>query len=265
MILFPPAKINLGLKVLGKRTDGFHEIETCMYAVNWTDVLELIEQSNFSFEQSGIAVECDVEDNLCVKAFRLMQQSFNVGNVYMHLRKNIPMGAGLGGGSADAAYVIRGINELFNLNLGNEKMKEIASRLGSDCPFFIENEPQIANGRGDILSEIDIELSNYYVKLVNPGIHVGTKDAYAGVKFSGEIIALRGLLRQPIEIWKHTLENDFEASIILSNPVIGEIKNQLYEEGAIYASMSGSGSTVYGIYREKPEKSFDMYTEWVTD
>jgi 4-diphosphocytidyl-2-C-methyl-D-erythritol kinase len=264
MILFPPAKINLGLKVLGKRPDGFHEIETCMYSIDWTDVLELIEQIDFQFVQSGITVDCDQEDNLCVKAFRLMQEAFNVPNVHMHLRKNIPMGAGLGGGSADAAYVIRGINELFKLDLGNPKMIQLAAQLGSDCAFFIEDQPQIANGRGEVLSAIDLDLTLHHIKLVNPGIHVGTKEAYAGVKFSGELIPLRGLLRQPIEMWKHTLENDFESSVIETHPIIGEIKDQLYSEGAIYASMTGSGSTIFGIYAEKPEKSFSEYLEWIS-
>jgi 4-diphosphocytidyl-2-C-methyl-D-erythritol kinase len=235
-----------------------------MYPIDWTDVLELIEQADFQFVQSGITVDCDQEDNLCVKAFRLMQTEFNVPNVYMHLRKNIPMGAGLGGGSADAAYVIRGIKELFKLELGNAQMTELAARLGSDCAFFIENQPQIANGRGEVLSAIDLDLTSYHVKLVNPGIHVGTKEAYAGVKFSGELIPLRGLLRQPIEIWKHTLENDFESSVIDRHPIIGDIKDQLYAEGAIYASMTGSGSTIFGIYAEKPRKSFSAYLEWIS-
>jgi len=263
MILFPPAKINLGLNILGKRPDGFHEIETCMYPINWTDVLELIPEDDFDFEQSGIIVDCAIEDNLCVKAFRLMQKIYSAPNVFMHLRKNIPMGAGLGGGSADAAYVLKGLNELFSLNLTSEKMKELASELGSDCPFFIDSVAQMAKGRGEHLSPLEIELGAFYIKIVYPGIHVSTKDAYAGVRFSELQIPLEGLIRQPIESWKHTLENSFESTVFTVNPGLEELKTKLYEEGAIYASMSGSGSSLYGIFTEQPIKSNNSMSEWI--
>jgi 4-diphosphocytidyl-2-C-methyl-D-erythritol kinase len=263
MILFPPAKINLGLKVLGKRPDGYHEIETCMYSVGWTDVLELLPAAKFEFKQSGLIIDGDLNDNLCVRAFRLMQERFDIPDVYMHLRKNIPMGAGLGGGSSDAVFVLRGLNELFSLNIEETILRELALELGSDCPFFVTDVPQIGSGRGEILAPISLDLSDYYVKLVNPDIHVSTKEAYAGVSYSDHETSLRGLLRMPIETWTQTLFNDFEESICENHPEIAEVKEKLIEEGAVYASMSGSGSTVYGIFKTSPEKTFPNYSEFI--
>lgn len=252
MILFPPAKINLGLNVLGKRPDGYHEIDTCMYPIQWTDVLELIPQDTFDFVQTGLIVDGPMEDNLCVKAFRQMQAHFNVPNVYMHLQKNIPMGAGLGGGSSDAAYVLKGINELFDLGVGNEKLMELAAELGSDCPFFIEAKPQLGQGRGELLREVDVNLKGYFIKVIHPGIHVGTKEAYQGVRFPEDQVSLSSLLRQPISSWRHTLQNSFEATVMPKHKGIEDLKLQMYSEGAVFAAMSGSGSSVFGIYENRP-------------
>ena len=252
MILFPPAKINLGLNVLGKRPDGYHEIETCMYPVQWFDLLELLQRDEFEFVQTGIVVDCPPDSNLCVRAFRMIQDRYSIPNVYMHLRKNIPMGAGLGGGSSDAAYVLIGLNELFSLDISKNDLRQMAGELGSDCPFFINSTPQIATGRGEFMENFELDLSDYFIKVVHPGIHIGTKEAYSGVRFIENRIALAGLLRQPIESWKHTLMNSFEYSIMTSNPKISDLKEQMYSEGAIYASMSGSGSSVYGIFKEEP-------------
>ena len=174
MILFPPAKINLGLKVLGKRPDGYHSIETCMIAVPFTDILEILPAERFQFVQTGLKVDGDVNDNLCSKAFHLLQEKYDLKGAYIHLRKNIPMGAGLGGGSADGTFVLRGLNDLFSLGLTNEELRNFAAQLGSDCPFFVEDVPQIAKGRGEELESAEVDLSGYYVKLINPGIHVGT-------------------------------------------------------------------------------------------
>jgi len=256
MILFPPAKINLGLRVLHKREDGYHEIETCMIPIPFFDVLELLKSPDFTFRQTGLSIEGNTGSNLCVRAYELLKSKCGIPPVYMHLRKELPMGAGLGGGSSDAAYVLRGLNDLFELGLSLVELESLASVLGSDCPFFIRNEAQLARGRGELLSRLAIDLKGYYLKLVNPGIHVGTKEAYAGVVFNTQKEALSDVLSAPIEDWKEKLTNDFEVSVFRSHPVLQEIKRNLYAEGAVYAAMSGSGSTMFGIYAFQPKESF---------
>lgn len=256
MILFPPAKINLGLNVLYKRDDSFHELDTCMLTIPITDALEILRADEFSFRQTGLLIPGSIEENICVKAFRLMKENFKIPAVYIHLRKEIPMGAGLGGGSADAAYVLKGIDQLFNLNCSIELLESFAAELGSDCPFFIKNKAQIAKGRGEILYPCAIDLKGYYIKIVNPGIHIGTKEAYSGIIFNDEKKSVQTIVEGPIENWKSELKNDFESSCFAQYPVLLEIKNKLYFEGAVYASMSGSGSTMFGIYRNEPKKSF---------
>jgi 4-diphosphocytidyl-2-C-methyl-D-erythritol kinase len=263
MIFFPPAKINLGLYVHGKRADGYHEIESCMLAIPFTDILEVIPQDTFEFKQTGLTVDSDVESNLCVRAFRLMQRRFDTPNVYIHLRKQIPMGAGLGGGSADAAYVILAINQLFGLNCSKDVMKDLASQLGSDCPFFISEGAQLAKGRGELLSPLPIDLKGHWLKIINPGIHIGTREAYAGIQFSSDNrLPLEEILSRPIQTWKEILVNDFERSIFHDHPEIQIIKENLYREGAWYASMSGSGSTVFGIFEHKPESISEPPSNW---
>lgn len=266
MIFFPPAKINLGLYVHRKRADGFHEIETCMVSIPFTDILEIIPADAFVFHQTGLVVDADPESNLCVRAFRLMQSTFGIPNVYMHLRKQIPMGAGMGGGSADAAYVLLGLNQLFSLNCPVEKLQELAGQLGSDCPFFILNLPQLATGRGEILSPIEVSLAGYWITFIHPGIHVSTKEAYAGIQFVNNVRpAIESIVSQPIQKWKDLLVNDFERSIFPSHPELEEIKNQLYQEGAVYAAMSGSGSTLFGIYDKKPDFKTLKNPNWVQE
>ncbi|NVK65145.1 MAG: 4-(cytidine 5'-diphospho)-2-C-methyl-D-erythritol kinase [Flavobacteriales bacterium] len=259
MLLFPPAKINLGLKVLKKRSDGYHEIETCMVAVPMTDVLEILPSEQFEFKQTGLEVEGDHESNLCVKAFRLFQERFNCPNAFIHLRKQIPMGAGLGGGSADASYVLRGLNELFECEATDDELREMATQLGSDCPFFVSDEPQMGRGTGTDLSPFSLDLNGYYLKVINPGIHIGTKEAYSGIHFSESAWPLHEILQLPISDWKEKLHNDFESHIFEAHPEIGALKEQLYAEGAIYASMTGSGSTVFGIFAEKPTLTTELY------
>lgn len=257
MILFPPAKINLGLNVLYKRDDGYHEIESCMIAIPFYDVLEIIPAEVFSFQQTGKTVACDQEDNLCVKAYRLLASNYSLpNNVAIHLRKEIPMGAGLGGGSADASYVVRGLVALFNLGISEDDQRELVAQLGSDCPFFISEKPQIATGRGEILQPINVNLSAYFLKIINPGIHIGTKEAYDGIQFSDNSISISAILAQPIEHWKAQLKNDFERTVFKNHPTLAQIKASLYEEGAIYAAMSGSGSTLFGIFKEEPKLTF---------
>jgi 4-diphosphocytidyl-2-C-methyl-D-erythritol kinase len=256
MILFPPAKINLGLRVLFKRSDNYHEIDTCMVPIPFYDVLELLPSDEFKFIQTGLTVDGDPEQNLCVKAFRLMEKHFQVPNVYMHLRKEIPMGAGLGGGSADAAYVLRGLRDLFVPALGNDKLEELAAQLGSDCPLFIEDSARMASGRGEVLSAVELDLKGYYLKIVNPGIHIGTAEAYSGIEFPKEPESVRSVVSAPVQEWKDRLFNDFEVSAFKRHPELSEIKEKLYAEGAIYAAMSGSGSTMFGIYEQEPARTF---------
>jgi len=208
MILYPPAKINLGLHVLYKRSDGFHEIESVMYPLPFYDVLEILPAQKNSFQQSGIIFADTNEKNLCEKAVDLMQSKFNTPPVSIHLRKQIPVGAGLGGGSADAAYVILALNQLFSLGLSNLEMEEIAATLGSDCPFFIQNKVRMVSGRGEILNEVKCDLSEYYLVLLNPKIHVSTKEAYSKVLPKENELNIASILQENISTWQSTLKNN---------------------------------------------------------
>lgn len=259
MILYPNAKINLGLSVVSKRSDGYHELETIMYPIPLFDILEITKSDRFTFIQTGLTVDGNDEDNLCVKAFRLLETRFNIEPLAIHLRKQIPMGAGLGGGSADVAFLIKGINQLLELKLSISDMQSLSSDLGSDCAFFIDNHCQLAIGRGEILTPVELDLSNYWIKIINTGIHISTKMAFENVHKSG-FIGIESILKQPINTWREQLKNDFEVHIFKAYPEIEVIKNRLYSEGAIYAAMTGSGSTVYGLFSEKPDASFDNHS-----
>lgn len=263
MILFPPAKINLGLNVLKKRVDGFHDLDTCMIPIPLCDVLEILPAKEFSFQQTGLVIEGESTNNIVIKAFKLVQQYYNIGNVYIHLRKNIPMGAGLGGGSADGTYTILALNEIFNLQLSNERMRELSGELGSDCPFFVENKAQIAKGRGELLSPVNLDLSGYYLKLINPNVHISTAEAYAGVGFYDGARSVEQIIKQPISTWKGQLQNSFEESAFNNHSVLERIKNELYSEGAIYAAMSGSGSTMFGVFKEEPTLTTKFSIEFI--
>jgi len=263
MIFFPPAKINLGLRVLFKRTDGYHEIDSCMLPIPLVDVLEILPSAHFSFQQTGLTIPGDFNDNLCVKAYQLMKDKFSVPPVYIHLRKEIPMGAGLGGGSSDAAYVLSGLNDLFELNCTTVQLEDFAAQLGSDCPFFIQNIPQIAKGRGEQLSDCDVSLKNYFLKIINPGIHIGTKEAYNGIVLCSDAPKVKTIVEGPIENWKDQLVNDFERSVFTQHPALESLKANLYNEGAIYAAMSGSGSTMFGIFSEEPLLTFQKETSYL--
>jgi 4-diphosphocytidyl-2-C-methyl-D-erythritol kinase len=263
MIIFPPAKVNLGLDVLFKREDGYHELETCMVAIPFTDILEIVPAEEFTFKQTGLVIASSSEDNLCVKAYRLMVEHFSIPPVYLHLRKMIPMGAGLGGGSADAAYVLRGIRDLFSLDVSNDELEKLAATLGSDCPFFITDSPKIAKGRGEVLSDCPLDLKGYWIKLINPGIHVGTKEAYSGIVFGNQKHSVKEIVEGPIENWKAALKNDFETSVFGLHPKLAEIKEDLYAEGVVYAAMSGSGSTMFGIYKCEPSLTFSNEADYL--
>jgi len=263
MILFPPAKINLGLNVLFKREDGFHEIDSCMVSISLFDVLEILPSDHFEFKQTGLKVDGDAANNLIVRAYELLKSKYNLPPVFLHLQKHIPMGAGLGGGSADASFTLLGLNELFDLKLSTNELLELAGQLGSDCPFFVLNKPQIASGRGEKLQEFSLELNGYFLKIINPGLHIGTKEAYENIQFSESEKLVKEILNQPITTWKSELKNDFEVSAFAKYPQLAEIKQKIYAEGAVYASMTGSGSTLYGIYKEKPKLTFSNYFEKV--
>ncbi|MBR9777647.1 MAG: 4-(cytidine 5'-diphospho)-2-C-methyl-D-erythritol kinase [Cytophagales bacterium] len=252
MIIFPNAKINLGLHVLRKRNDGFHDIETCMYPIPLKEALEIIPSKSFSFSHSGISIPGDSDNNLIVKAYQLLAEDFpELPTVAIHLHKSIPIGAGLGGGSADAAFTLSLLNQLFSLGLTTKQLENYASQLGSDCPFFIQNNPQMAEGRGEKLAPLHLDLSGNWLCLIHPGIHIGTKEAYGGIqpKLSGK--NLRTILSDQ-STWKYQLINDFEKGIFDSHPEIATIKEKLYEAGAWYAAMSGSGSAVFGLFKDCP-------------
>lgn len=251
MVTFPNAKINLGLYVTAKRPDGFHNIESCFYPVQWTDVLEIVQAPAFAFNNTGIPIPGNPATNLCIKAYEWMKKDHNLPPVHMHLHKIIPIGAGLGGGSADGAFTIKLLNSLFELGLQTQDLEAYARPLGSDCAFFIRNEPMFCYGKGDQFENIQVNLAGYFAVLVNPQIHVGTAEAYAGIHPQQPEYAIQDTLRLPIQEWKHRLSNDFEKTVCTKFPAITAIKETLYMQGALYASMSGSGSTVYGIFEQE--------------
>lgn len=250
MICFPNAKINLGLHITERRPDGYHNLETVFYPVNIQDALEVVTAPALAFSSSGIEIPGKMEDNLCVKAYHLLKQDFELPPVHIHLHKHIPIGAGLGGGSSDAAFFIKLMNEKFDLSLGNEQMENYCRKLGADCAFFIQNKPVYAYGKGDQFSPVSMDLSAYYIVLVMPDVLVSTAEAYRGVKPAKPSIKLNELAQIELSLWKNVLKNDFEASVFEKFPVIRGVKASLYESGALYASMSGSGSSVYAIFKE---------------
>jgi 4-diphosphocytidyl-2-C-methyl-D-erythritol kinase len=256
MILFPNAKINIGLNITERRPDGYHNLETIFYPVNIKDALEVVAGDKLTFTSSGLDIPGRMEDNLCVKGYHMLKQDFDLPPVNIHLHKNIPIGAGLGGGSADAAFFIRLMNEEFKLGLTVDGMTAYARRLGADCAFFIENKPVFAFERGDEFETIRLDLSAYKIALVMPDIHISTSEAFSGVKPSPVKDSLLELIAEPITEWKRHIKNDFEISIFKNHIGIRGVKAALYQAGAIYASMSGSGASVFGIFAETPDLGF---------
>ncbi|MEJ7691744.1 4-(cytidine 5'-diphospho)-2-C-methyl-D-erythritol kinase [Daejeonella sp.] len=253
MIAFPNAKINIGLNIVKRRDDGYHDLETVFYPVMIKDVLEIVEARELSFSSSGLAVPGRPEDNICVKAFGLLSRDMKLPQVKIHLHKNIPIGAGLGGGSSDASFFISLMNDKFGLGLSRERMEEYASQLGADCAFFIQNEPVFAFEKGDRFENLQLDLSKFFIVLVMPDIHVPTSAAFKDIVPSPPVKSLKDLIKSDITTWKDSITNDFEPGIIRQYPEIGLIKESLYGSGAIYASLSGSGASVYGIF-EAPVK-----------
>lgn len=251
MIVFPNAKINLGLNILFKREDGFHEIESIFLPVDLCDVLEFVENNNeTSFQSTGIPIPGNPKDNLCVKAWGLLYKDFKIPSVKIHLHKHIPIGAGMGGGSADGAFMLSALSEYFKLGLPVERLKSYAGMLGSDCPFFIENKPTYVTGRGEKLEAIDLKLPECEIKIIYPDIHIGTKEAYANIKPSVPNQSLKEIIKRPCNEWQSTIKNDFEQSVFGNYKELQQVKNELIKNGAIYSSMTGSGSAIYGIFPE---------------
>lgn len=256
MVSFPNAKINLGLQVIRKRADGYHDLETVFYPIKGLqDALEIVHgdvaDENPVFTTSGLAINGDNKDNLCIKAYHLLKKDFpSLPPIQMHLHKNIPMGAGMGGGSADGAFTLDLLNRQFKLELTQEQLIAYALELGSDCPFFVINQPCFATGRGEQLERINVDLSNYTILLINPGIHIPTGWAFGQLTPQSSADNCKTITQAPVNTWRNRLINDFEAPVMSSYPAIRSIKDHLYETGAIYASMTGTGSTVYGIFEK---------------
>ncbi|GAA5043589.1 4-diphosphocytidyl-2-C-methyl-D-erythritol kinase [Marivirga lumbricoides] len=251
MLVFPNAKINLGLNIVSKRTDGYHNISSCFYPIPVKDALEIIPANKASFESTGLAIPGDPEDNLIWKAYQMLNKDFKLPEMAIILHKAIPMGAGLGGGSANGAFMLKLLNEYFDLKLSDKTLEEYALKLGSDCPFFIQNQPQLVSGRGEIFEPVSLNLKGYFLGLVYPGIHIGTKEAYGGIAPKKPKTSVKEiLLKKPIGEWENLLKNDFEESVFRLYPNLAILKNKLYDAGAIYASMTGSGSTLYGLFKE---------------
>ncbi len=254
MICFPTCKINLGLRITNKREDGFHALETVFFPISIKDALEIIIEPETSaapitFTSSGLAINGDPSDNLCFKAYEILKKDYpTIPNIKMHLHKTIPMGAGLGGGSADGAFTLVALNQLLNLQIPEQALLDYALQLGSDCPFFIINTPAFATGRGEILKPINVNLNGYSIVIVNPGIAISTKLAFSLITPKVPDTNMEAIICEPVTSWKEKLINDFEQPIFNSFPELANIKETLYQKGAVYASMTGTGSTVYGIF-----------------
>jgi 4-diphosphocytidyl-2-C-methyl-D-erythritol kinase len=254
MVVFSNCKINLGLNILRKRADGYHDLETVFYPLHLYDIIEIVEAKSakglIEFSDSGLSFKVDDEHNLCFKAYHLLKKGFpNLPAVKIHLHKSIPMGAGLGGGSANATFTLKLLNEKFGLNVPTKTLLNYALQLGSDCPFFVLNKPCLAESRGEILNEITLDLSGYKFLIINPGIHVNTRNAFSKISPKNPTNNLRDIVKLPVAEWKNFLVNDFEKVVSEEHVALQNIKQILYENGAEYAAMSGSGSTMFGIFK----------------
>ena len=264
MITFPNAKINLGLNIVEKRPDGYHNLETIFYPINLQDALEVTRRENndkeYTLHISGSPLEGEPEDNLVVKAYKLLKKDYpGLLPVDIHMYKHIPAGAGLGGGSSDAACMIKLLNDKFSLGLSTERMEEYAVKLGADCAFFIRNKPVFATGIGNLFEPVELSLKGYNIILIKPDIFVSTRDAFAEIKPVRPAVSLKEIVRQPMETWKNSMKNDFEDSVFKKFPEIAAIKDELYDLGAVYAAMSGSGSSVFGIFKAPIENVEDKF------
>lgn len=264
MITFPNAKINLGLNIVEKRPDGYHNLETIFYPINLQDALEVTRRENndkeYTLHISGSPLEGEPEDNLVVQAYKLLKKDYpGLLPVDIHMYKHIPAGAGLGGGSSDATCMIKLLNDKFSLGLSTERMEEYAVKLGADCAFFIRNKPVFATGIGNLFEPVELSLKGYHIILIKPDIFVSTRDAFAEIKPVRPAVSLKEIVKQPMETWKNSMKNDFEDSVFKKFPEIAAIKDELYDLGAVYAAMSGSGSSVYGIFKAPIENVEDKF------
>lgn len=271
MICFPNAKINLGLNIVSRRNDGFHNLETIFYPISLKDGLEIINsesQAQYQFYQTGIKIDGDPSSNIVIKAFELIMNhtTIKIPNIDIHLLKKIPTGAGLGGGSSDAAFMLKLLNETYSLGISNDKLSELALQIGADCPFFLYNKPAFASGIGSKLEPIELDLSGMYFLIVKPDVFISTKEAYSMITPKTPTLSLKDIVTRPLYEWKKLMKNDFEEPIFKKYPQICKIKLQLYELGATYASMSGSGSSLYGIFKEKPDfqNLFNNHFTWLS-
>lgn len=263
MITFPNAKINLGLNITEKRADGYHNLETIFYPVQIEDALEIcdLEEKNLAYKLhiSGVEIEGKDEDNLVVKAYELLKREYELPPVEIYLHKHIPSGAGLGGGSSDAAFMLKLLNEKFNLQLAATILETYAASLGADCAFFIKNKPVFATGIGNLFESIELNMGKLYIVIVKPNIFVSTRDAFSLIKPAIPVVSIKNIITRPVEDWKELLINDFEKSVFHTHPEIKAIKDKLYNEGAVYASMSGSGSSVFGLFHQAPSINTDNF------
>ncbi|MDR1381675.1 MAG: 4-(cytidine 5'-diphospho)-2-C-methyl-D-erythritol kinase [Tannerella sp.] len=262
MLCFPNAKINLGLHVTGKRIDGYHNIQTVFYPVPLYDALEAVRAGGNSFRQTGLALKSPDGDNLVMKAFGLLSEKYHVPPLEIHLKKAIPPEAGLGGGSSDAAFMLKLVNDLCNLGIPDSKLEKLSASLGADCPFFIRNTPVMATGRGNIFKPVNLSLKNYLIYVIRPPVAVSTREAYEAIRPRKPTFPLDRLASLPVAEWKNVLVNDFERGIFEKYPETGEVKDRLYSLGAEYASMSGSGSAVFGLFKKTVSPDFPNCFVW---
>jgi 4-diphosphocytidyl-2-C-methyl-D-erythritol kinase len=276
MVVFPNIKINIGLSVTGKRPDGYHNIESVMIPVPWTETLEVTDRSpnpmtspissgKVDFYSYGQFIPGEVQSNLCIRIFHLLEEWFNLPRVDIHLLKTLPIGAGLGGGSADAAFCLRALKEFFDLTLSDLEAEQLLSKIGSDCPFFWDNKPVFAFGTGNEMRPINLDLFGTWITIIHPKINISTKEAYEGIVPKPSVIDLELLPSLPMDSWKDVIVNDFEHSLFPTYPVLPSIKSELYDQGATYASMSGSGSAIYGLFNTKPPitpQTWSDFTVW---
>lgn len=271
MVLFPNCKINLGLNIIRKRTDGYHDLETIFYPAKWTDALEIIEAKTpgdeIQFTHSGLDIDVSLQNNLCFKAYQLIKKDFpKLPSLKMHLHKNVSIGAGLGGGSSDGAFTLKLLNQKFNLGLSTEKLLDYAIQLGSDCPFFIINKSCFAQGRGEILEPIDLDLSPYKIFITNPpGVQINTAWAFSKITPSLPAKSIMEIIQQPVDTWRGEIKNDFEEVIFERYPHIRTIKENFYNAGALYSSMSGSGSSVFALFTKDAKPGLESLLDNVVD
>jgi 4-diphosphocytidyl-2-C-methyl-D-erythritol kinase len=262
MVVFPIAKINIGLRVTSKRQDGFHNIETIFYPVSLCDALEFVvsdkPEKKDTLAVTGISIGNPPGDNILIKTIALLRKKADFPFLKIHLHKVIPVGAGLGGGSSDAACLMKSVSRHFGINLDNQSLKTTALELGSDCPFFIDGKPALASGRGEIMTPVELNLAGFYMVILNPGVGINTAEAYKNCKPEIPSSSLNELFKLPVFEWKNAIVNDFEEFAFSQHPVIRELKEELYRANAIFSLMSGSGSSVYGIFKNKPELNHEL-------